>query len=885
MNEQIKLINRYSNLNNHQKIDIDYLYQNRALIFDDVPSVKYQNILDNIFNNNYYDNVNSREKLNVIINLSIDNGANPNLSPVTSLFLKDNIDLLLDHPIRPLKLSHLLASIENFHTFTDDMDLISIRDSMIKKALDNGADFKYGMFNIELLYYHYDTILNHPINPMDLSDFLNHIVMKRELGSDEFIKQRLAKKAKLIEIYHEYASKGKGVDYSIIHEVEIITLKNLILNSVLDKNTLIELTLKASGLRYDEKRPYYKTEEVALQKKLLESLITDDIDINSFPLESLRIDTNNVQILELLLEKGINPAALAIHDFSYDDAVDVINLAAQYNSSIDVSSFIHASLADDMTEDDVLKLMLDHMNYNPEEILHADKIFKNVANYGPNFKKLLYTQFPNMEDKDAFKVLDWDGQTILHIIVQSDRIELLKYFLEKNKCDINSLNKSGQTPIFFAKSEDVANFLISHNADLNIRDINGRSWVYRVHSDLVEYLTKNNYLAIQDVSSLISNHISKGQYGKILKLYEYSQNAELDVHDTLINSIMISLENSIEPNKYQALTHLINNAGIEIPSKFTDLLTSVSDHHNSKEFSFINGVLHKLASYYIKLSEDMLIRNYGFVWNDFFRNYKVITEALNTLDNDFALQVLTLNGLRPEKVKEQFIVYRGMDINLEPDMIGSYFQVGHRAFSYPEGQKFLGFYVAKEWNENIGVMEYGGTYLSLNVNTALSYSNRRSEPSTLLQIRIAENKPLICGKHYLQYEVLQSTLKSEDIIAIYTIANNNTCTKIDNVYVNPYIEDQTKYVFQKGECVDSFYSYNHERLIEEQYTKLCNNKNSTLVEYTNYNHFISRYTEELFSIEREILYKDYFEDRLTFHDDLNYDYLNKDCNIDIECCG
>ena len=168
---------------------------------------------------------------------------------------------------------------------------------------------------------------------------------------------------------------------------------------MLDKNTLIELTLKASGLRYDEKRPYYKTEEVALQKKLLESLITDDIDINSFPLESLRIDTNNVQILELLLEKGINPAALAIHDFSYDDAVDVINLAAQYNSSIDVSSFIHASLADDMTEDDVLKLMLDHMNYNPEEILHADKIFKNVANYGPNFKNCYILNFPTWKIK------------------------------------------------------------------------------------------------------------------------------------------------------------------------------------------------------------------------------------------------------------------------------------------------------------------------------------------------------------------------------------------------------------------------------------------------------------------------------------------------------
>lgn len=872
MTRQEELVGIYGNLNDGRRINVDHLYENRDLIFNNNPLVDYQAILSNVLYNTYYDSVNLREKLDVIINLSMDNGANPNSCYVVYRFVKNNIDLLLDHPIRPLTLLNFLQSLENFGFGTADKDVISTRDSLLKKALDRGVDLKIYKFSIEFLYYHSDTLLNHEKNHMTLSDFLSSIVFTRQHNRDEFVVQLLEKKAKLIELYYELASKSNQVDFSDVDRIEDITVEKLVSNSVLDKNSLIELALRANGLVYGEK-PSHILEAVSMQKKLLEQLITDDVNINSMSLGKLGLESNNVQILEFLIQKGLNPYALNLRNFYYSDGVDVVNLLKKYNASVNVLTFMQESILN-LAEDEVLKLMLDNIDYSSDEILYADKIFNHIASYGETFKEFVSDSIPCTDN------LEWDGETLLHIIVQSNRASIVEYFLENHKCNVNALDKSGKTPLFSAKSEGVVDILIRYNADFNIRDNDGRTWVYESPSNLIDYVINKNYIASEDIGNLLSYQISKGNYEKILKLHQYAPNLKLDLTDIFIDAVMNGLDRSIEQNKHQALIRLINNAGIDIPDKFNYLIYSVSDNHKSQEFDFINGLIHKLADYYIALSESVVIQKDGMVYNDFFHDCKVITNALNTLDNDFALQILGVNGIAMPPAKFDVVLYRGVRVEAEQDMIESFFQFGHRAFSNVYNQKFLGFYVNKEWNVNQGNFEYGGTYLSLSYDMASIYSGNKPNGGLLFQILAQEKTNLVCGKYKSHYEVIKGTVEPKDIIAVYHITRYDNCTKINDVYVNPYL-DQAEPKFKKDTCLSEYNSYEKNGLMEGQYVNFCKDQDQYINKYLDYNDFISRYPEEGVAVDESVFIKECYNNGYVSYDSL---YIYDGCNIMIECC-
>lgn len=65
------------------------------------------------------------------------------------------------------------------------------------------------------------------------------------------------------------------------------------------------------------------------------------------------------------------------------------------------------------------------------------------------------------------------GQTFLHVLVQTSS-SLLDYFLGKGP-DTNIPNKSGRTPLFYAKDIPTIEKLLFHRASILVQDINGQT--------------------------------------------------------------------------------------------------------------------------------------------------------------------------------------------------------------------------------------------------------------------------------------------------------------------------------------------------------------------------------------------------------------------------
>jgi ankyrin repeat protein len=84
------------------------------------------------------------------------------------------------------------------------------------------------------------------------------------------------------------------------------------------------------------------------------------------------------------------------------------------------------------------------------------------------------------------------GQTYLHILVQSGS-SLFDYFLSKGP-DTNIQNKSGQTPIYYAKDVFTIEKLIKYGASILVRDINGKTPSeanYQLMSSFITYYSNN----------------------------------------------------------------------------------------------------------------------------------------------------------------------------------------------------------------------------------------------------------------------------------------------------------------------------------------------------------------------------------------------------------
>jgi hypothetical protein len=282
-------------------------------------------------------------------------------------------------------------------------------------------------------------------------------------------------------------------------------------------------------------------------------------------------------------------------------------------------------------------------------------------------------------------------------------LEIASYLLEQ----LNFLRESNTS-----FEEIYSMFMpISTTIDLNLFIEHNRDQIVGFDSDDIMH---------HEISSRVKIYLQKGDYKQAATLAKVYFELNLDPVSELTEAIIIGLKNSYENNnKYQAMLQLINKAGIEIPKKYQYLLTSREDHHKLGEFDFLNGLVHKLASHYINLGKnnlnkslqqescqdqdavskniDLAFKSYDFeelknlcinssrlskINDKFSKYFEVFGNALNALDNDLSLEIITINGLKQELVREDITVFRGIQIyNLLPDEIDSYFKYGHRSYS------------------------------------------------------------------------------------------------------------------------------------------------------------------------------------------------------------
>ena len=817
-----------------------------------------------------------------------------------------------DSTIKPQELLEIILT-----NYVDDEKNIKMRAELISLALDNGASANDLYFNIDNIYRHHELFLNHPINPLSLENFLQTALStyssQDENGQYQVNTKYTKKKAKILEIAYKMANNS--LEIKQIHSIETIVVKELMDRGNIDNKTTLKLAFKASGLIYGENKNSYNLEDVALQQEILESLMAQDFQIDDFSFKELNIENQHISVLKLLLDKGLDPRALQLRNSDPEDYLDVLKLAFENNIKASSVCFIMHLFNKQSTE--VFQAVLSSMELNIDDVLSPETVKNDFINQGPKFKEYFDDLTENVNFEDVIKPLFAEGGTILHIIVKADKQELVQYVLANYSYNINALNNLGQTPLFFAKSPEVAKALIEYQADLNVKDYKGNTWISNPSLELIEYAVANNYLADDYAERVALSHFVKGNYEHAAKLYKIGFDLNVNPIEQMVESIINGLQNSIEINKYQAMLHLINKAGIAIPSEFTYLLNSVLDSHKPEEFDFIYGLMHKLSQHYINLSKASLAKVIGLseeledafnsldfsqlklmypdnldlakITDAFSAYYQVAGKALNMIDNDFALEALAINGLRPNSLDQDVIVYRGMKVNLAPDDIDSYFKFGHRGFSVGEYQKTLGFYVDQPWNEIGGRWEYGGTYSSLEAVLASHFADGITSAieaeSMLLEIKIPAGSAKICGSWKHEYELVPSIISGENILAIYILdiwaEKAEKKYQVNKVHQNPYINATAH--FKAYDTIKSdplaIKAYNDLGCKDLPTLKSINKSGL----YKNYTDFIDRYTLEDFANDQEKLVEDYFAGRELYVEEFSYQ-LNGECDLKIECC-
>ena len=110
-----------------------------------------------------------------------------------------------------------------------------------------------------------------------------------------------------------------------------------------------------------------------------------------------------------------------------------------------------------------------------EENLTLEEYYLECARFG----ELSELKEAMKEAPKDFNVnlVDFGGNTALHLASANGFIEMVKYLVNELHCDINAKNKSLSTPLSWAAfngQKNVVEFLLEKGADFDVKNINGK---------------------------------------------------------------------------------------------------------------------------------------------------------------------------------------------------------------------------------------------------------------------------------------------------------------------------------------------------------------------------------------------------------------------------
>jgi ankyrin repeat protein len=84
--------------------------------------------------------------------------------------------------------------------------------------------------------------------------------------------------------------------------------------------------------------------------------------------------------------------------------------------------------------------------------------------------------FIKMVNKGAsLSIVYKEGNGILHISAMMDNLQVVKYLVQSQKKDVNMIDNSGRTPIFYCQDVDTARFLLENGSDKTLKDKHGKT--------------------------------------------------------------------------------------------------------------------------------------------------------------------------------------------------------------------------------------------------------------------------------------------------------------------------------------------------------------------------------------------------------------------------
>ena len=103
--------------------------------------------------------------------------------------------------------------------------------------------------------------------------------------------------------------------------------------------------------------------------------------------------------------------------------------------------------------------------------------------------------------------MNQDGDLLLHLACQWGDVNIVKYLVNYQHCDVNAINKRGTTPLHIAAAYSqvsIARFLINRGCNPDIRNISGDTPLHlacqRGEIDMVEYLVKYQRCDVEAVN-------------------------------------------------------------------------------------------------------------------------------------------------------------------------------------------------------------------------------------------------------------------------------------------------------------------------------------------------------------------------------------------------
>lgn len=631
--------------------------------------------------------------------------------------------------------------------------------------------------------------------------------------------------------------------------------------------------------------PQNPTEYFIQQQAQIELLLARGASIAELKLSATNIICLTADLIIYLVERGLTANSL-YHYYLWrphvsntqlleEEAMKIANYITNRNITVPLS-YLFAAFKNNAPSQ-FINLLLQQAT-KLDQILDFPALQKEIVALDLLSSNLDALQFYSAEIKTLLKKDLGKGGIFFHYIVKANHLPYLKTIVNSRNFNLNALNQSGQNALFFAESPEIIQFLLESGADTSIIDVNGHNWLNLPSLETINFLIENHHLTKTSAEMISYNHLIRGNFehaAKLLKAADLKITNPLDLFSAAIEN---AITNSSERNIFHAIANLIAKAGINIHSLHHHLVNSIDDNINAKDFTFIIGLIPRLAEHYLNLVKSNIT------------DLELFTAAMNLLDSDFAIEVLTINGEVPTLIMNDITTFRGLKGNVDESDINAWFQYGIRAFSSGKYQKFLGFYSNTPWNQSDGKWHYGGTYVTLDPAIATHYAlggtSHAHAESILIEINIPKGDPQVCGYIQSMLELVPANIIGANIIAVYKLnkvfENGQERVRIGEVYTNPHTVTHTP-EYRIGDQVTP--KNESDNLYNSLNCFPSSNGTSTSNKYTSYDDFKLNYKEEQHINDQNFIWDNFFASRKLYDPLLPFGIILEDsCDSALYCC-